>query len=179
MDQYKIESFFDDVADKVYQGISIGEIDFVYGWTSNGDYVKFWNIQKRKSLYYRWNKAEEVSIASRKDIYMNLFLPVYKRLEEDVIKLSDSIFFDDDQLEVYSLAIGDLLIRCVVEVEAISKELYLGLGGAEHPVDDEGNERVASNEEKVIFGGRLGEYKYYDMDAVIDAALKKAESMSL
>ena len=30
-------------------------------------------------------------------------------------------------------------------------------------------------ETKVIFGGRLGEYKYYDMDAVIDSALKCAE----
>ena len=55
-----------------------------------------------------------------------------------------------------------------------------------YPVNDEKNgnlynkyKELASNEEKVIFGGRLGEYKYYDMDAVIDAALKKAESMSL
>ena len=28
---------------------------------------------------------------------------------------------------------------------------------------------------QVIFGGRLGEYKYYDMDAVIDSALKMCE----
>ena len=27
----------------------------------------------------------------------------------------------------------------------------------------------------MIFGGRLGEYKYYDMDAVIDSALKMCE----
>lgn len=27
----------------------------------------------------------------------------------------------------------------------------------------------------MIFGGRLGEYKYYDMDAVIAAALAAAE----
>jgi UDP-galactopyranose mutase len=33
---------------------------------------------------------------------------------------------------------------------------------------------LADKEEKVIFGGRLGEYKYYDMDAVIDSALKLA-----
>ena len=33
---------------------------------------------------------------------------------------------------------------------------------------------LADKEEKVIFGGRLGEYKYYDMDAVIDRALKLA-----
>ena len=33
---------------------------------------------------------------------------------------------------------------------------------------------LAGKEEKVIFGGRLGEYKYYDMDAVIASALQKA-----
>lgn len=32
--------------------------------------------------------------------------------------------------------------------------------------------KLADSEEKVIFGGRLGSYKYYDMDRVIDAALK-------
>ena len=35
--------------------------------------------------------------------------------------------------------------------------------------------QLAKKETKVIFGGRLGEYKYYDMDAVIDSALKCAE----
>lgn len=72
---------------------------------------------------------------------MNLFWPVYRRLEENVIKLTDSIFFDDDQLNVYSLAIGDLLIRCVIEVEAISKEMYLRLGGVEHPIGVNGDSR--------------------------------------
>ena len=31
-------------------------------------------------------------------------------------------------------------------------------------------------EEKVLFGGRLGEYRYYDMDQVIAAALERAEA---
>ena len=31
---------------------------------------------------------------------------------------------------------------------------------------------MADREEKVIFGGRLGSYKYYDMDKVIAAALE-------
>jgi UDP-galactopyranose mutase len=51
-----------------------------------------------------------------------------------------------------------------------------------YPVNDEKNgnlyaeyKKLADAEEKVIFGGRLGEYKYYDMDAVIAAALDKAE----
>ena len=35
--------------------------------------------------------------------------------------------------------------------------------------------RKTDAEQKVIFGGRLGEYKYYDMDAVIASALERAE----
>ena len=48
-----------------------------------------------------------------------------------------------------------------------------------YPVNDEKNgelyaqyKALAEKEEKVIFGGRLGEYKYYDMDAVIASALE-------
>ena len=49
-----------------------------------------------------------------------------------------------------------------------------------YPVNDEKNsklyakyKKLADAEEKVIFGGRLGEYKYYDMDQVIVAALER------
>ena len=48
-----------------------------------------------------------------------------------------------------------------------------------YPVNDEKNSQLysqykslAEKEAKVIFGGRLGEYKYYDMDAVIASALE-------
>lgn len=30
-------------------------------------------------------------------------------------------------------------------------------------------------EDKVVFGGRLGEYRYYDMQDTVKSALKKAE----
>ena len=35
--------------------------------------------------------------------------------------------------------------------------------------------RLADAEEKTIFGGRLGEYRYYDMDAVLLSALALVE----
>ena len=35
--------------------------------------------------------------------------------------------------------------------------------------------KLAEKEQKVIFGGRLGEYKYYDMDAVIASVLERCE----
>ena len=51
-----------------------------------------------------------------------------------------------------------------------------------YPVNDEKNgmlyedyRKLADKETKVIFGGRLGEYKYYDMDAVIASALDMCE----
>ena len=51
-----------------------------------------------------------------------------------------------------------------------------------YPVNDDKNgllyseyKKLADTENKVIFGGRLGEYKYYDMDQVIAAVLEKCE----
>ena len=50
---------------------------------------------------------------------------------------------------------------------------------AYYPINDEKNTKLyekykelADKEKKVIFGGRLGRYKYYDMDKVIEAALE-------
>ncbi|MDD7268036.1 MAG: UDP-galactopyranose mutase [Lachnospiraceae bacterium] len=51
-----------------------------------------------------------------------------------------------------------------------------------YPVNDAKNsalynryKELAEQETSIIFGGRLGEYKYYDMDAVIYSALRMAE----
>lgn len=51
-----------------------------------------------------------------------------------------------------------------------------------YPVNDERNQelysryaKLAEQEKNVIFGGRLGEYKYYDMDQVIASALARFE----
>ena len=51
-----------------------------------------------------------------------------------------------------------------------------------YPVNDAKNsalyakyKALAEKEQNILFGGRLGEYKYYDMDAVIAAALSAAE----
>ena len=53
-----------------------------------------------------------------------------------------------------------------------------------YPVNDEKNgalyaeyKKLADTETNVIFGGRLAEYRYYDMDAVIASALRKSEEV--
>jgi len=47
-----------------------------------------------------------------------------------------------------------------------------------YPINDESNNRIylkykelAHNQDKIIFGGRLGEYKYYDMNKIIEIVL--------
>ena len=51
-----------------------------------------------------------------------------------------------------------------------------------YPVNDERNAALyrqyaalAAEEKNMIFGGRLAEYKYYDMDKVIESAFRAAE----
>ena len=51
-----------------------------------------------------------------------------------------------------------------------------------YPINDERNnnlfaayQELAEKEKGVLFGGRLGQYRYYDMDKVIEAALDMAE----
>ena len=59
--------------------------------------------------------------------------------------------------------------------------------GAEpyYPVNDAKNEHLfqayralAEKEDRVLFGGRLGDYQYYDMDQVVAAALEKAAALA-
>lgn len=71
---------------------------------------------------------------------------------------------------------GNDLPKTVISKE-YSSEWKLG-DEPYYPVNDEKNgalyaqyKELADAESKVIFGGRLGEYKYYDMDAVVAAAL--------
>ena len=52
-----------------------------------------------------------------------------------------------------------------------------------YPVNDAKNtelfaryRELAKQEPSVIFGGRLGNYKYYDMDKVIEKSLKMAQT---
>lgn len=55
-----------------------------------------------------------------------------------------------------------------------------------YPVNDDKNEKIykkyselADNEKDVIFGGRLGEYKYFDMDKTVERALAVAKNEGL
>lgn len=75
----------------------------------------------------------------------DIFWQSYLNLEKEAIEVSKFIFFTDEvlvngksgivaqacntQLETFSPHIADLLVRCCVQIEAVSKELYFDNGG--------------------------------------------------
>ena len=74
---------------------------------------------------------------------------------------------------------GTVISKEYSEDWTLDKEPY-------YPVNDSANQEKykkyadeASKYQNVIFGGRLAEYKYYDMDKVIASALKAAEKEGL
>lgn len=78
---------------------------------------------------------------------------------------------------------GNDLTKTVISRE-YSSEWKLG-DEPYYPVNDDKNaklyleyKKLAKKEHKVIFGGRLGEYKYYDMDQVILSALNKFKEIA-
>ena len=77
---------------------------------------------------------------------------------------------------------GNDLPKTVISKE-YSSEWKLG-DEPYYPVNDEKNGNLyqqyllkAKQERNIIFGGRLGEYKYYDMDQVIASALQKVNEL--
>lgn len=71
-------------------------------------------------------------------------------------------------------------IPCTIISREYSSEWKLG-DEPYYPINDEKNgtlyekyRRMSNLEEKIIFGGRLGEYKYYDMDETILASMSVA-----
>lgn len=54
----------------------------------------------------------------------NMFFHSYEHIEKEVNKLTYSIMFTDDSINVYSMEIADLIVRCNVEIESLAKEIY-------------------------------------------------------
>lgn len=61
---------------------------------------------------------------------INLYFPVYRSIESEVIELSKGIYFSDEQLKVYSIKISELLSRCLTEIESLYKDLYRRLNNS-------------------------------------------------
>ncbi|RHT74962.1 MULTISPECIES: hypothetical protein [unclassified Clostridium] len=55
---------------------------------------------------------------------VSIYFPVYKKIEKEIQELASAIYFCDEQKNVFSLDIADLIVRCLVEIESIAKDIY-------------------------------------------------------
>lgn len=77
---------------------------------------------------------------------------------------------------------GNVLPKTVISREystewKLGDEPYYPVNDAKNSALYEQYKALAEQEKNVIFGGRLGEYKYYDMDATIASVLEKCEKV--
>lgn len=60
----------------------------------------------------------------------NMYWAVYCTLEHEFLKIAEYISVEDTQLSVYSSKTADLLVRIAIEIESLSKYLFIKTGGA-------------------------------------------------
>ena len=61
------------------------------------------------------------------------YWPTYKRIEQEVIDLSYSIYFDDSQTSVYSNQVSDLIIHISTNIESLYEDIYRSEFGGTEP----------------------------------------------
>lgn len=157
VDYLENKAEFDAMADKV---IYTGAIDTYFGY-------------KLGTLEYR-SVRFETEVLDKPNFQGNAAVN-YTDSESPYTRIIEHKWF-----EFGKDANGNDLPKTVISRE-YSSEWKLG-DEPYYPVNDEKNGKLyaeykalAAQEENIIFGGRLGEYKYYDMDAVIASALELCE----
>ena len=179
-------NYFNDI----YQGIPIGGYTKLVGniigdieVKLNEDYLKnkdYWNKQAKNIIYtgaidefydYKFGELEYRSLRFEverieKEFYQKNCVINYTEIEVPYTRIIEHKYFENDKSHVTWIT---------KEYPADYKK------GMEkfYPMNDEKNNNLykkyaelASNEKNIFFGGRLGKYKYYDMDDVIAEALK-------
>lgn len=194
-------TFDNNYFNALYQGIPVGGYTKMVERMLEGIEVKL-NTDYLEQKYYWDSQAEKVIYTGPIDAYFNYCLGnlEYRSVRFETALL-DQPNFQGNAVVNYTDAEtpwtriiehkwfefgkdenGNDLPKTVISRE-YSSEWNLG-DEPYYPVNDEKNGKLydsykalADGEEKIIFGGRLGEYKYYDMDQVIAVALKIAAAL--
>lgn len=184
-------NYFNDI----YQGIPIGGytklVENIIGDIEvklNEDYLKnkdYWNKQAKNIIYtgvidefydYRFGELEYRSLKFEverieKEFYQKNCVINYTEREVPYTRIIEHKYFENDQSPVTWIT------------KEYPSDYKKGMEKF-YPVNDEKNNNLykkyaelASNEKNIFFGGRLGKYKYYDMDDVIAEALKDFEKI--
>jgi UDP-galactopyranose mutase len=132
-----------------------------------GPIDKFYNYQFGE-LEYKTTNFEHFEIY--KDNYQGTAVMNYTDIETPFTRIIEHKHF-----EYVDIDYTYITFEYPIEYKANVTEPY-------YPVNDEENNKkyfqyknLAEQEKNVIFGGRLAEYKYYDMHQVIESALNKVK----
>ena len=179
-----------------YQGIPIGGYNVIIEkMLANADVELGVDYLKNKDKYNEM--ADKILYTGMIDEYFDY---KYGNLEWRSLKFENEILKDVDNYQgnaVVNYTSHDQEYTRIIEHKhfefnnckgtVITKEYPMNwkLGDeAYYPVNDDKNnqlfakyQELVEKEKNVIFGGRLGNYKYYDMDKVIKAALQKVEEV--
>lgn len=147
-DFFENREYFEDIADKI---VFTGMIDKYYNY-------KYGELEYR-SLRFETEILDEKNFQGNAVVNYTEFKVPYTRIIEHK-------HFEFDEISPKTI-----ITKEYPEVWTSTKEPY-------YPINDDKNnelykmyEELAKKDSKVIFGGRLGKYKYYDMDKVIEDAL--------
>ncbi len=184
-------NYFNDI----YQGIPIGGytklVENIIGDIEvklNEDYLKnkdYWSKQAKNIIYtgaidefydYKFGELEYRSLKFEverieKEFYQKNCVINYTEREVPYTRIIEHKYFENDQSPVTWIT------------KEYPSDYKKGMEKF-YPVNDEKNNNLykkyaelTSNEKNIFFGGRLGKYKYYDMDDVIAEALKDFEEI--
>lgn len=184
-------NYFNDI----YQGIPIGGytklVENIIGDIEvklNEDYLKnkdYWNKQAKNIIYtgaidefydYKFGELEYRSLKFEverieKEFYQKNCVINYTEREVPYTRIIEHKYFENDKSPVTWIT------------KEYPSDYKKGMEKF-YPMNDEKNNNLykkyaelASNEKNIFFGGRLGKYKYYDMDDVVAEALKDFEEI--
>lgn len=179
-----------------YQGIPIGGYNKLIDGLLNGiETITGVDFLMDKQGWMQ--KAKQVLYTGKIDAYFNYSLG---QLEYRSLRFEEKVFYNQPNYQgnaVFNYTSPDVPYTRVIEhkhfegtqnehtVVSFEYPMKYTVGGeAYYPVNDEKNlqlynqyKKLAEQEPHVIFGGRLAEYKYYDMHQVIAAALTKSNQI--
>lgn len=178
-----------------YQGIPVGGYTSMIESMIEGIDVQL-NIDYLKDKE-KWNNiADKVVYTGAIDAYFNYKFGVLEyrsvRFEEEILECENyqgnAVVNYTDREIPYTRIIEHKHFEFGIQPKTIISREYSAewkVGDEPYyPVNDSRNNELydkyrmlTKEESKVIFGGRLGEYKYYDMDKVIESALKRVKEI--
>ena len=180
-----------------YQGIPIGGYNVIIDKLFEGCHIKT-GVDYLENKEHYDSLADQVVYTGTIDAYFGY---VYGKLEYRSLRFENEVLDEENHQGVAVVNYTDRETPYTRIIEhkhfefgtqpktVISREYSVEWKpGREpyYPVNDEKNtalyqkyRQLADKEEQVLFGGRLGEYRYYDMDQVIAAALEAADKTQL